>query len=365
MIVFNTLKEIGQKFRLPGEIYSYDAITMGNINSTYKITYVQNDNSLKSYLFQRVNTNVFKNPVEIMENIDRVTTFIRSKYPDQITLHFHHTDEGLNYYLYEKDAFWRIVNYVDSVTFNASDDLGIIESTGKAFGYFQTQLSDFDGSVLYETIPDFHNTKKRLDTLFSRVADDPCGRVAEVRKEIDYIASVREKAAELSVQFANGEIPKRVTHNDTKCNNVLFDRITKEPIVVIDLDTIMPGMSMYDFADAVRFIANTAVEDEPDTSKVFFDTSKFRAFARGFIGATHKSLEPIEITNLVKATFSITIELASRFLDDYITGDQYFRCAYPKHNLVRTRCQLKLAEDIERKWDELEWIVHDITEKMK
>lgn len=358
--MYSVLKIVGQKFRLPGEIYSYDTITMGNINSTYKVTYTQNDNSLKSYLFQRVNTNVFKNPIEIMENIDHVTSFIRSKYPDQIALHFHHTDEGLNYYLYDQDAFWRVVNYVDSVTFNASDDLGIIEATGKAFGNFQTQLSDFDGSVLYETIPDFHNTKKRLDTLFAHVAEDPCGRVAEVQKEIDYIASVREKAAELSVQFANGEIPKRVTHNDTKCNNVLFDRVTKEPIVVIDLDTIMPGMSMYDFADAVRFIANTAVEDEPDTSKVFFDTAKFRAFARGFIGETHESLEPIEIKNLVKATFSITIELASRFLDDYITGDQYFRCAYPKHNLVRTRCQLKLAEDIERKWNELEWIVSDV-----
>lgn len=358
--MFNILTEIGQKFRLPGEIYSYDTITMGNINATYKVTYTQSNNSLKSYLFQRVNTHVFKNPVDIMENIDRVTTFIRSKYPDQVTLHFHHTDEGLNYYLYDQDAFWRVVNYVDSVTFDASDDLGIIEATGKAFGNFQTQLSSFDGSVLHETIPDFHNTKKRLDTLFAHIAEDPCGRVEKVQKEIDYIASVREKAAELSVQFANGEIPKRVTHNDTKCNNVLFDRVTKEPIVVIDLDTIMPGMSMYDFADAVRFIANTAVEDEPDTSKVFFDTAKFRAFARGFIGETHESLEPVEISNLAKATFSITIELASRFLDDYITGDQYFRCAYPKHNLVRTRCQLKLAEDIERKWAELEWIISDV-----
>ena len=122
----------------------------------------------------------------------------------------------------------------------------------------------------------------------------------------------------------------------------------------------MPGMSMYDFADAVRFIANTAVEDEPDISKVFFDTAKFRAFAKGFIGETHASLEAVEIANLVKASFSITIELASRFLDDYLTGDRYFKCTYPKHNLVRTRCQLKLAEDIERKWDELEWIVSDV-----
>ena len=358
--MYSVLNEIGQKFRIPGELYSYQAITMGNINATYKVTYTQEDNSLKSYLFQRVNTHVFKNPVEIMENIDRVTTFIRNKCPDQITLHFHHTEEGLNYYLYEEDAFWRVVNYVESVTFNSSEDLGVIEATGKAFGNFQTQLSDFDGSLLHETIPDFHNTKKRLDTLFAHVEEDPCGRVAEVRKEIEYIASVREKAAELSVQFANGEIPKRVTHNDTKCNNVLFDRKTKEPIVVIDLDTIMPGMSMYDFADAVRFIANTAVEDEPDISKVFFDTAKFRAFAKGFIGETHASLEAVEIANLVKASFSITIELASRFLDDYLTGDRYFKCTYPKHNLVRTRCQLKLAEDIERKWDELEWIVSDV-----
>ncbi len=354
------LTRIGQKFRLPGEIYSFELITMGNINSTYKVTYALSDNSLKSYLFQRVNTYVFKNPVEIMENIDRVTTFIREKYPDQIALHFYHTDEGLNYYICEEDAFWRVVNYVDSVTFNSSDDLGIIEATGKAFGAFQTQLSDFDGSVLHETIPDFHNTKKRLDTLFAHAAEDPCGRAAEVQKEIAYIASVREKASELSVQFANGEIPQRVTHNDTKCNNVLFDRKTKEPIVVIDLDTIMPGMSMYDFADAVRFIANTAVEDEPDTSKVFFDTAKFRAFAKGFIGETYESLERIETASLVKAAFSITIELASRFLDDYLTGDPYFRCTYPKHNLVRTRCQLKLAEDIERKWEELEWIVSDV-----
>ena len=363
--MYDTLKIVGIKFRLPGELYSYDPITIGNINATYKVTYTQDSGKMKSYLFQKVNTHVFKNPVEIMENIDRVTSYIREKYPDQTTLHFHHTDEGLNYYIYDEDSFWRVINYVDSITFNASDDLGVIESSGYAFGQFQTQLSGFDGSVLHETIPDFHNTKKRLDTLFSHVEKDEFGRVSEVSKEIEYIASVREKAAELSVRFSDGEIPKRVTHNDTKCNNVLFDRHTKKPIVVIDLDTIMPGMSMYDFADAVRFIANTAVEDEPDTSRIFFDTGKFRAFAKGFISATHGSLEPVELNNLVKATFSITIELASRFLDDYITGDKYFKCTYPKHNLVRTRCQLELARDIELKWQELEWIIKDVVEKIQ
>ena len=363
--MFAVLAEVGREFRLPGEIYSFKTITQGNINTTYKVTYMNEDGSLKSYLFQKINIHVFKNPVQIMENIDKVTTFIRDKYPDQRTLHFHHTHSRLNYFTIGGEAFWRVINYIDSITFDVSDDLEVIEATGKAFGDFQTQLSDFDGNELFETIPDFHNTKKRLDTLFEHVAVDPCGRVAEVQKEIDYIASVRERAAELSVRFANGEIPKRVTHNDTKCNNVLFDRVTKKPIVVIDLDTIMPGMSMYDFADAVRFIANTAVEDEPDISRVFFDTAKFRAFARGFVGATIDSLEEVEINNLVNATFAITIELASRFLDDYITGDQYFRCNYPKHNLVRTRCQLELARDIERKQEELQWIIRDVIEKLK
>ena len=196
--MYKTLSEVGKKFRLAGEVYSYNVITMGNINSTYKVTYTKPDNTLKSYLFQRVNTHVFKSPIEIMENIDRVTTFIRNKYPDQITLHFHHTDDGLNYYIHEQTAFWRVINFVDSVTFNSSEDLHVIESTGKAFGLFQTQLADFDGATLHETIKDFHNTKKRLDDFFAHVAEDPCGRVKEVETEIAYLASVREKASELS-----------------------------------------------------------------------------------------------------------------------------------------------------------------------
>ena len=362
--MYSVLREVGQKFRISGELYSYDTITVGNINSTYKVTYLREDKTLKPYLFQRVNTHVFKNPVEIMENIDRVTTHIREKNPNRISLHFHHTDEGANYYIADESSFWRVVNYVESVTLNSSDDLAIIAYTGKAFGDFQNQLADFDGSVLHETIPDFHNTKKRLDTLFTNIEKDPCGRVCELAPEIEYLTSVREKASELSVRFSRGEIPKRVTHNDTKANNVLFDKLTKEPLVVIDLDTIMPGMSMYDFGDAVRFIANTAVEDEPDVRKVFFDTGKFRAFAKGFLSETKNSLTEVEISSLVLASFSITIELASRFLDDYITGDKYFRCTYPKHNLVRARCQIQLARDIEKKWQELEWIIADVLEQL-
>ena len=362
--MFDTIKLIGEKFRLPGELYSYSLITVGNINSTYKVTYAVGDNKYKAYLFKRINTHIFKHPVQIMKNIDEVTSYIRKKYPEQLTLHFHHTAEGNNYFVSDEDSFWRVMNYVDSLTLDNTDDLTVIEATGKAFGNFQAQLADFDGSVLYETIPDFHNTRKRLNTLFEHVEEDPCNRVHEVPDEIAYLSFVSDKAAELSELFANGEIPRRVTHNDTKANNVLFDKVTKEPLVVIDLDTIMPGMSMYDFGDAVRFIANTSAEDEPDTSKVFFDTGKFRAFAKGFIRETKDLLTEVELKNLLKASFSITVEQASRFLDDYLTGDHYFRYEYPKHNLVRARCQLQLAKDIEKKWSELEWIIQDVIDQL-
>ena len=357
--MFETIRTIGEAFRLPGELYTYDTITNGNINTTYRVTYRNQDGSTKAYIFQRVNTRVFSNPVQIMKNIDLVTTHIREKYPKERTLHFHHTADGKNYVSADADAFWRVMNWVDSITFDTCDDLSVIAATGEAFGHFQNQLSDFDGSQLYETIPDFHNTKKRLDTLFEHIAQDPCGRVKDVMAEIEYISSVRWKAGELSVRYANGEFPVRVTHNDTKSNNVLFDRITKMPIVVIDLDTVMPGMAMYDFGDAVRFIANTAAEDEPEIRRVYFDTAKFRAFCKGFIGEVLNGLTQQEIDSLVLAAFSITIELAARFLDDYITGDKYFKIKYPQHNLVRTRCQLALAKDIMRKQEELEWIVSE------
>lgn len=353
------IREIGSAFRLPGELDAVDTITNGNINATYRVTYGQADGSRKSYIIQRINTVVFSNPVQIMQNIDLVTTHIREKNPDAPALHFHHTADGKNYLFDDDDSFWRVMNYVDSVTFDTCDDLAVIEATGAAFGKFQNQLADFDGSKLYETIPDFHNTKKRLDTLFAHADADPCGRAESVREELQYIASVREKASELSVRYANGEFPVRVTHNDTKSNNVLFDRETKMPIVVIDLDTIMPGLAMYDFGDAVRFIANTAAEDEPDLGLVSFDTEKFRAFCKGFIGAVIHGLTQPEIDSLVLASFSITIELASRFLDDYLTGDTYFKINYPAHNLVRTRSQLALAKDIADKWDALAEIVRE------
>ncbi len=356
--MFKTLKIVGEYFRIPNKIYSYATIKQGNINATYKVTYINSEKQTKSYIFQKVNSEVFKNPAKMMNNIDKVTSHIRSFYPEERTLHFHHTATGENFAFID-GSFWRVINFVDSVTYDLCDDYSIIESTGKAFGHFQMQLSNFDGALLEETIPDFHNTKKRLDTLFSNVQKDEYGRVADVKEEIEYLKSVKEKASELSIRYQNGEFPIRVTHNDTKCNNVLFDKVTKKPILVIDLDTVMPGMYINDFGDAVRFVANTSCEDEPDLSRVYFDTAKFRAFCKGYIGEVKNSLTENEIKSLVLASFSITVELASRFLDDYITGDKYFKVNYPGHNLVRARCQIRLAQDIMNKYDELNYIVRE------
>ena len=351
-------QKIGDEFRLPGTVVNVDTVSRGNINYTYCVTY-ENKGRKKSYMFQRVNTFVFKDPVLIMENIDKVTSHILNANTGKAALHFHHTKDGSNFIFDDDGSFWRVMNMVKSVTFDTCDDLDVIRNTGEAFGRFQMQLSDFDASLLHETIPDFHNTKKRLDTLFADVDADPCDRAALAKDEIDYIASVRERAGELSVRYESGEFPIRVTHNDTKANNVLFDPKTKKSLVVIDLDTVMPGMAMYDFGDAVRFIANTAEEDEKDVTKVSFDTEKFRAFCEGYVGQVWDALTPPEIDALVPACFAITIELASRFLDDYLTGDKYFKVTYPEHNIVRTRCQLALAKDIDRKSDELAAIVRE------
>lgn len=354
------LKAVGEKFRLPGALYSYTSIANGNINKTFKVDYMQSDGDIKSYMFQIINTYVFKNPAQIMENIDRVTRHIRKKNEDGVCLHFHHTDDGSNYILSGDSECWRVMNYVDSVTYNSSDDLTVVRYTGEAFGRFQTQLSDFDAAQLYETIPDFHNTKKRLAQLFEDAEKDPVGRVDSVRGELDYIKSVEDIATKLTDMYEDGAFPPRVTHNDTKSNNVLFDRRTKKPLVVIDLDTVMPGMAMYDFGDAVRFAANTAEEDEPDTDKVGLDLDKFRAFAEGYIPFVRDSLTPLEVDSMVLGAFSITVELAARFLDDYITGDKYFKINYENHNLVRTRCQLKLAQDMYEKRDEMKEILKKI-----
>ena len=352
------LRVVGEKFRLKGELESYELITHGNINTTYCVKY---KNPEKSYIFQKVNTYVFREPVEIMKNIDLVTEHIRGKQrvKNVTALHYHHTDDGKNSWFSAQDNFWRVSNNFNALTLQASSDPEVLRQAGRAFGEFQSKLSDFDATLLYETIPNFHNTKKRLEGFFENVLKDEYGRVSEVKDEIEFVRSHREIAEKLTNLSEKGIIPKRVTHNDTKINNVLFDKETGEPLVVIDLDTVMPGLAAHDFGDAVRFAANTAAEDEKDLTKVSFDLDLYRGFAEGFISAAADILTPEEIDTMALGALTITIELGMRFLDDYITGDKYFKTRYAGHNLDRTRCQFALASDMEKKFDEMNKIVKD------
>ena len=350
------LEEVCRLFRIEGTYVGHEMIQVGNVNKTYECKFILPDGKNKSFLVQNVNTYAFRHPVELMDNIDKVTEHIRARKPGQVALHFHHTADRKTYVIDGKN-FWRMTNYIPSVTYDAPPNLDLIRNAGKAFGEFQMQLADFKPADLFETIPDFHNTVKRLNTLFTHVAEDPVGRVAMAKEEIAWLAEVRELAGELWRRYESGEFPVRVTHNDTKCNNVLFDKNTLLPLVVVDLDTVMPGLAMYDFGDAVRFIANTAEEDEADISKVSFDVDKFKAFCKGYIGSVGNSLTEAELNAMVMGAFSITVELASRFLDDYLTGDAYFRIKYPEHNIVRARCQIHLAKDILAKREKLEDIV--------
>ncbi len=357
-------EELTKIFQIEGEIVSIEQIGNGNVNQTYDV-FIEKNGRKTRYVFQKINIFVFKNPKKIMKNIEQITTHISNKLEASgesrdCVMHFAHTKEGKNYFM-EDQGFWRISEYVpNTVTYNLCDDLSKLKSAGVAFGNFQTMLSDFDASILYETIPNFHNTRSRIAVLMRHYNEDPCGRADEVAEEIEKIKSYKSLAVRLNELVDSQELPLRVTHNDTKINNVLFDADTGEAKTVIDLDTVMPGLVAHDFGDAVRFACNVVAEDEPDCSKVCLDIERFRAFAEGFIPEVSSSLTPIEIKTLSLGAFVMTVELAVRFLDDYITGDQYFKTLYRGHNLVRTRSQLALADDMYEKLGTMNAIVAEI-----
>ena len=331
---------------------------MGNVNKTYRVIVRLTDGNEKSFLVQNLNTYVFKNPVKVMDNIDKVTEHIRAKYPGQITLHFHHTKDRKTY-IDSGEDFWRMSNFIPSTTYNVVNDLNVVRNAGRAFGAFQTDLSDFDSNELFETIPNFHNTTQRFESLAATVSADPCGKVAEVREELDYLFSVREMACRLTTLWEQGKLPLRVTHNDTKINNVLFDEDGNKALVVVDLDTVMPGLVGHDFGDAIRFAANYTEEDSPELSKVGVNMDVFRAFTEGFLEKTAGALTQMELDTLALSSFVLTVELAVRFLDDYIQGSPYFKTDYPEHNLVRTRNQIALAKDMQEKLPLMEAIVKE------
>ncbi len=291
-----------------------------------------------------------------MENIVRVTAYIHDNIArkglstKRFVLRVFPAKDGKPYMVDESGEYWRCYRFIkNSVTYDTVDDTDIIRRTGEAFGRFQNCLDGFDASSLYITIPDFHNTKKRFSALKDAVEKDVCGRVKNVRKELDKLLSFESEATVLQDLLDREELPVRVTHNDTKCNNVSFDKNTGEALAVLDLDTVMPGAVAHDFGDAIRFIANDVIEDNPDLSKVSLNSEKYTAFAVGFVGEVKESLTPLERETLNDGVFAMTAELAARFLTDYISGDTYFKINYPGHNLDRARNQTALAADIRKK----------------
>ena len=355
MNIDKKLAEVCEGFCIQGTYIGYELIQVGNVNRTYRVKVLLQDGTEKSFLVQNLNTYVFKNPVKVMENIDKVTEHIRAKRPGQLALHFHHTKDRKTYIVDGKD-FWRMSNFIPSVTHSMVNNLQVVRNAGRAFGEFQMELSDFDSTLLFETIPDFHNTSKRFDALAATVAADPCGKVAQVQEELDYLFSVREQACRLTRLQQEGKLPLRVTHNDTKINNVLFDKNSGNALVVVDLDTVMPGLVGHDFGDAIRFAANFVEEDCPDADKAGVNMDVFRSFTEGFLEMTAKTLTETEIDTLAWSSFVLTVELAVRFLDDYIQGSPYFKINYPEHNLVRTKCQIALAKDMQKKMPQMEQI---------
>ena len=359
-----TIQEICESFDIGGKYVSCSEVSTGNINSTYHVNYFR-DGMEKHYIVQRINKYVFTEPERVMDNIVCVTDYVRQNIikkglsTKRFVLRAFLTKEGHKPYLIDDHGdYWRVYRYIrNSRTYDQTDDLKIIERVGIAFGRFQDCLDGFDASKLFIPIKDFHNTPKRYEALEEAVRKDDYNRKRRMLKEIELLMEYKPKACRLQKYLDDGKLPLRVTHNDTKSNNVSFDITTNEPMAVLDLDTVMPGALAYDFGDAVRFIANTLVEDNPDYEKVALDLDKYEAFTKGFLSELYHSITPLEVETLNLGVFTMTVELAVRFLTDYLCGDKYFKTKYPGHNIDRTRNQLALARDILRKMDTLEAII--------
>lgn len=357
------IEEITHQFGLDGVYAGYSRIDNGHINNTYVLHFEQGGDC-RDYLLQQINTHVFRNPDELMENIIGVTSYLREQIEraggdtQRETLTVYRTVNGKPYYRDEGNRCWRIYNFISNAyTCQSITDPVVFYNAARAFGNFQCRLADYPSASLHETIPNFHNTVSRFQDLLSAIEADEKGRAALVQKEIAF-AKAREADCHVLLDLvAKGELPLRVTHNDTKLNNVMFDNETKQGICVIDLDTVMPGLSLYDFGDSIRFGANTAAEDEKDLSRVSLDLELFEQYVKGYLSAAGESLTKAEIDYLAFSAKLMTFECGIRFLTDYLNGDTYFKISYPEHNLDRCHTQFALVADIERKLDQMREIV--------
>ena len=349
------LSEIVRQFTIDVNVEAYGN---GHINDTYIA------NSEPKYILQRINSAIFKKPEEVMANIVAVTEFLRKKIiaaggdPERETLNVIKTVDGKSFYKTDDGNYFRMYKYVErAVGYEMVESPEQFYQAARAFGRFQNMLADYPAETLFDTIPRFHDTEKRFADFEEAVANDLAGRKVLVKDEIDFVLSRKADASVVLNGIRNGEIPLRVTHNDTKLNNVLLDSKTGEGVCVIDLDTVMPGSLLYDYGDALRFGASSGAEDEIYLEKIYFDLELFEAFTKGFIEEVGGSLTPAEIELLPFSAKLLTYECGMRFLGDYLNGDTYFKIHREHHNLDRARTQFKLVADIENKLDEMKKIV--------
>jgi hypothetical protein len=357
------LTAIFEQFAVPGQLFDAAPYGSGYINDTYLGRYQVNGAEAR-YIHQRINHQVFKQPEKLMENLERVTRHLRQKIeaaggdPQRETLNVVPTRSGAAFLRTEQGEYWRTFAFIpNTTTYDVCATPQMAYSPAYAFGNFQKLLADLPGERLHETIPDFHHTRKRFDAFVQAVQADSAGRCAECRAEIDFILQRESDAGRVVDLLASGELPERVTHNDTKLNNVLIDEASGQGICVIDLDTVMPGSLLYDFGDLIRMGTATAAENEADLSKVRLDLQLFTWLARGYLDAVRDILTPLEWELLPFGGKIITYEQAIRFLGDYLRGDPYYKIRYPRHNLDRARNQIKMVQEMESLKGEMEDVI--------
>lgn len=351
-------------FRYEGILVSDRAYGSGHINDTFLLTFDCGEEGESQMILQRMNKHVFPRPVELMENIKGVTSYLRKKIeenggdPDRETLTVIPTVDGAPYFVDTEGDYWRSYLFItDATSYDQVEKVEDFYQSAVAFGNFQRLLADYPADTLHETIEGFHNTKKRFAVFKKAVEEDVAGRAASVQKEIQFVLDREEAAGCLCDLLEKGEVPLRVTHNDTKLNNIMIDDHTGKAICVIDLDTVMPGLAMYDFGDSIRFGASTAAEDELDLDKVSCSMELFEAYAKGYMEGCGGKLTKREIELMPMGAKIMTFECGMRFLTDYLQGDTYFKIHRERHNLDRARTQFKLVEDMEDKWDTMKEII--------
>lgn len=361
------MKDIAGKFDLNGELTEYLPFGSGHIHHTYLVKFQQPEGPA-AYVFQQINTNVFKSPGRVMENIVRVTSHLKKKMQaegvsdlNRRVLSIIPTLEGKSYYTSPEGECWRVYRHIfNSVSFDVIDSRKRAFSVSEAFGSFLNYLTDLPADSIHETIPDFHNGPMRFKTFGDALQKDRLNRAFSAREEIGFLQKNSPLFEVFPGLIKSGYLNLSVTHNDTKVNNILFDRDTDQSLCVVDLDTVMPGVLLYDFGDLARTSLSGSPEDERDLSRVRVQLPVFRALVEGFFTALKEKISQTEIAHIVHSTQLMPLIIGMRFLTDYLEGDHYFKTEYPEHNLVRTRAQFQLARSVMENRDQMQKIVDSL-----